>query len=162
MSQKLPYKHITKKSHFLALLLLCMFPLQGALASERCATNQLGHCLKQTFVVQEGKYGTFLKIRTKELSASRGRTGGTAPQAQISEPRLEKLHNGDGMWRGKISGLGRVILRLVISNPSGFDQSHLIGQVELARHKAPIAFSYRRSLPRLPKWSWKIVAHPTS
>ena len=112
--------------------------------------------------MQRSTYGTVLKIKTKELSPKNSKSLSDKTFANNTGPLLVKIGNGDGIWPGKVSGLGRVMLKLEIRNGAKLQQTHLIGQINLAHQKVPVAFSYRRSLPENAQWSWRIVAHPTT
>lgn len=162
MSHFLAHRHLARKFRLPGIAAISLLFIAPCWAAEGCATNQLGHCLKQTYVLQRGTYGTALKIKTKELSPKNSKSLHTKTFANISETRLVKIGNGDGIWHAKVSGLGRVLLKLEIRNGAKLQQTHLIGQINLVHQKDPIAFSYRRSLPDNQQWSWRIVAHPTT
>jgi len=78
---------------------------------------------------------------------------------QISKTTFKKLSNGEGIWRGFVSGVGKVALALQIKESGKKANHYSIGQLEILPTENPVRFTYKSVVPRGANWTWRVVAN---
>jgi hypothetical protein len=94
--------------------------------------------------------------------SSLGNAGVAAPSppssAKVIEPQLVRNPSGRGLWKGHLSGDGKVRLVLEIQRAGQVTELREMGSVELSSTDKPTRFNFQSMLPMGEGWSWKVLA----
>jgi len=82
--------------------------------------------------------------------------------ANVLEPSFTKLANGQGQFRGLISGQGTVHLNLLFFEGERLVLRKYMGYVEIARGETSVPFRFQTPLPKGHQLKWRILASGVS
>lgn len=95
--------------------------------------------------------------RLKLVTRSAAPTPGNQRFVRIFNESFTKLNPRVGLWKGKISGNGKVYLTLAILQNGQMVTTRYIGSVQVTPDERPTRFNFKSPLPELSNWSWKIL-----
>jgi len=78
--------------------------------------------------------------------------------ANVLQPSFTRLANGQGQFRGLISGQGTVHLNLLFFEGERLVSRKYMGYVEIARGEKSVPFRFQTPLPKGNQLKWRILA----
>ena len=76
--------------------------------------------------------------------------------AQVFKANLSPISPKEGIWRGRVQGMGNIALALEILRSGRVVERRSMGKVRLNGEST--WFAYRSWLPSGSNWSWKVIA----